>query len=194
MFSLGRFWRVQSPSCSLKNPPWGYKPGTVPSLKGTYVPLEWCGVSNTTARVSNMTESAQPHISTSVWRSLFLYIQYIRTSMRLIQCTLLKLLSGVNTGLPIVLPASCGGVTLDHLIINLTQLSKAKWATYVGMTISSDLTHCWLRIYVCKQRSTLCGGNLLSPQSITPDKCSISKSDRKGSVVPTIDHARQVLS
>ena len=29
---------------------------------------------NTTARVSNMTESAQPHISTSVGRSLFLYI------------------------------------------------------------------------------------------------------------------------
>ena len=38
------------------------------------VPLQSCGVGNTTARVSNMTESAQPHISTSVWRSLFFYV------------------------------------------------------------------------------------------------------------------------
>ena len=34
------------------------------------------GVGSTTASVSNMTESAQPHISTSAWRSLFLYIHY----------------------------------------------------------------------------------------------------------------------
>ena len=32
-----------------------------------------CGVGNTTARVSNMTESAQPHISTSVGKSPFFY-------------------------------------------------------------------------------------------------------------------------
>ena len=34
------------------------------------------GVGKTTARVSSMTESAQPHISTSAWRSLFLYVHY----------------------------------------------------------------------------------------------------------------------
>ena len=44
MFSLtlGCLWGVLSLSCSLKNPPWGYKPGTVPSLKGTTIVM-WCG-------------------------------------------------------------------------------------------------------------------------------------------------------
>ena len=42
MFTLDCFWRVQSPSCSLTNPPWGYKPGSVPSLKGTTIVM-WCG-------------------------------------------------------------------------------------------------------------------------------------------------------
>ena len=53
---------VQRLSYPLKKPFWNYENCTVPSLK------------NTTARVSNMTESAQPHIGTSVGRSLFLYI------------------------------------------------------------------------------------------------------------------------
>ena len=35
ILSLGYFWRVQ-------NPPWGCKPGTVPSLKGTTTVM-WCG-------------------------------------------------------------------------------------------------------------------------------------------------------
>ena len=76
---------LSNPSRRVQNPPWDYKPGIVPSLKRTCVFPQSCGVGSTTPIVS--TESAHPHISTSVWRSLFLYIQYV--CMYASQCTLL---------------------------------------------------------------------------------------------------------
>ena len=41
--SLRLFWGAQRVLDSpVQNPPWGYKPGTVPSLKGTTIVM-WCG-------------------------------------------------------------------------------------------------------------------------------------------------------
>ena len=56
-----------------------------PLTDGGATIVMWC-VGYTTARVSHMTESAQPHISTSVGRSLVFCI----CQSRVILCTLLK--------------------------------------------------------------------------------------------------------
>ena len=63
------------------------KLGTVPSLKGNTTVMMSCGVGNTTARVSNMTE-VHSHTSVLVFGGLYSLVP------TLIQCTFVKLLSG----------------------------------------------------------------------------------------------------
>lgn len=92
-------WRVQNPSQPLEEVVritlCGCKPGTVPSLKGSTYVVMWCWEIHRRG-VSNMTKGTRSRISTSVWRSPFLYV-YVRTPTRLIQCTLHRLSNMAST-------------------------------------------------------------------------------------------------
>ena len=85
---LSRLFSKDIESCSLKNPPWGYKPGTVPSLKGTTI-VTWCGQYHS---------KSQQHDRkcTATHQYQCLEVSILGTSTRLTQCTLLKLFSGTT--------------------------------------------------------------------------------------------------